>query len=217
MQAFKKESTWRLWCKQPNVATTYSAFAVWCCGGDGIVTWGKSALEADSFAVQRHLKNVQQVQATGGAFAAILANGSVVTWGDPDEGGDSSAVQDQLQSVRQIQATVLHLLQSYSKWISYCLGRSSKWRRQLVCPRQAQERAANSEHKWCICSCLGRWICRHVGSSKLWRWQLCYQRSAQKRVAHSGHMCCASCSFCGPLGRWIRRHLGSYGIWWWQF
>jgi hypothetical protein len=38
---------------------------------------------------------VQQVQATAGAFAAILADGSVVTWGDPHTGGDSSAVRDQ--------------------------------------------------------------------------------------------------------------------------
>ena len=37
----------------------------------------------DSTAVQNQLKNVQQVQATrGGAFAAILADGSVVTWAD---------------------------------------------------------------------------------------------------------------------------------------
>ena len=42
-------------------------------------------------------KNVQQIQATGGAFAAILADGSVVAWGDPDYGGDSSSIQLQLQ------------------------------------------------------------------------------------------------------------------------
>ena len=58
--------------------------------------------------VQDLLKGVQQVQATTGgtgAFAAILADGSVVTWGDPDDGGDSSEVQDQLKGVQQIQAT----------------------------------------------------------------------------------------------------------------
>ena len=32
-------------------------------------------------AVQDQLRNVQQVHGTGGAFAAILADGSVVTWG----------------------------------------------------------------------------------------------------------------------------------------
>ena len=40
-----------------------------------------------------------------GAFAAILANGSVVSWGDPRYGGDSSAVCDQLRKVQQIQST----------------------------------------------------------------------------------------------------------------
>ena len=48
---------------------------------------------------------MQQIQATRGAFAAILADGSVVAWGAPDRGGDSSAVQDQLKNVQQIQAT----------------------------------------------------------------------------------------------------------------
>ena len=41
--------------------------------------------------------NVQQIQATDKAFAAILADGSVVAWGDPDCGGDCSAVEDEFQ------------------------------------------------------------------------------------------------------------------------
>jgi alpha-tubulin suppressor-like RCC1 family protein len=48
---------------------------------------------------------VLQIQATGYAFAAILADGSVVAWGNPDHGGDCSTVQDQLKNVEQIQAT----------------------------------------------------------------------------------------------------------------
>ena len=59
----------------------------------------------DSSAVQGQLKNVQQIQATATAFAAILGDGSVVTWGDALGGGDSSAVQGQLRNVQQIQAT----------------------------------------------------------------------------------------------------------------
>ncbi|OLQ14301.1 hypothetical protein AK812_SmicGene1588 [Symbiodinium microadriaticum] len=51
-----------------------------------------------------HLSRVQ-IQATSGAFAAILGDGSVVTWGDAACGGDSSAVQDQLKNVQQIQAS----------------------------------------------------------------------------------------------------------------
>ena len=50
------------------------------------------------------MKNVQQIQASRNAFAAILDGGSVVTWGDVGKGGDSSAVQDQLKNVQQIQA-----------------------------------------------------------------------------------------------------------------
>ena len=64
--------------QQPKVAATAGAFAIWCCGGDRIVTWGSPEFGFHSSAVQDHLKNVQQIQATGGAFAAILADGSVV-------------------------------------------------------------------------------------------------------------------------------------------
>ena len=48
---------------------------------------------------------MQQVQATGGAFAAVLTDGTVVTWGPAAYGGDSRAVQDQLKNVEQIQAS----------------------------------------------------------------------------------------------------------------
>ena len=51
------------------------------------------------------MRNVQQIQASESAFAAILGDGSVVTWGDAQCGGDSSAVQDQLKNEQQIQAT----------------------------------------------------------------------------------------------------------------
>eukprot|EP00435_Cladocopium_sp_Y103_P028096 s2213_g7.t1 len=97
------------------------AFALWCCGGSRIVTWGLPHCGGDSAAVQGQLKNVQQVQGTDEAFAAILADGSVqgtdeafaailadgsvVSWGQPDCGGDSSAVQGQLKNVQQVQGT----------------------------------------------------------------------------------------------------------------
>ncbi|OLQ00815.1 hypothetical protein AK812_SmicGene16491 [Symbiodinium microadriaticum] len=45
-----------------------------------------------------------RVQASAGAFAAILGDGSVVTWGNADYGSNSSAVQDQLKNVQQIQS-----------------------------------------------------------------------------------------------------------------
>ena len=55
--------------------------------------------------MREQLKNVQHIQATAGAFAAILGDASVVMWGRADWGGDSSTVQDQLKNVQQIQAS----------------------------------------------------------------------------------------------------------------
>ena len=44
-------------------------------------------------------------QLHGGAFAAILADGSVVTWGHPHYGGDGNCVQPRLQKVLQVQSS----------------------------------------------------------------------------------------------------------------
>ena len=46
------------------------------------MTWGDPQYGGDSSQVQEQLRNVQCIQATYGAFAAILASGAVVTWGD---------------------------------------------------------------------------------------------------------------------------------------
>ena len=69
------------------------------------MTWGDPSAGGDSSGVRQQLVQVQQIQATGSAFAAILEDGSVVTWGDSDSGG-SSQVQEQLVQVHSIQATV---------------------------------------------------------------------------------------------------------------
>ena len=68
------------------------------------MTWGDKRLGGDSSAVQDRLQNVQQIQATKHAFAAVLYDKSVVTWGSGSSGGDSSAVQSELKNVRQIQS-----------------------------------------------------------------------------------------------------------------
>eukprot|EP00439_Symbiodinium_sp_Y106_P003376 s6298_g1.t1 len=93
--------------------------------GDGsVVTWGHH-----EFRVKVQLENVVDIQASFGAFAAILADGSavrctvcstsrlltkpllrfadgsVVTWGDARRGGDSTSVKHQLQNVRHVQAS----------------------------------------------------------------------------------------------------------------
>ena len=65
------------------------------------MTWGNIGGWGDvSSAVPDQLKNACLIQVSGGAFAAVLCDGSVVTWGDAFAGGDSSAVNN----VQQIQA-----------------------------------------------------------------------------------------------------------------
>ena len=86
---------------QGSIAATQEAFALWCCGGNRIVAWGAPDSGGDNSAIQDLLRNVQQVKAlktgfhagaiTNGAFAVILAGGSVITWGASTAGGDSSA------------------------------------------------------------------------------------------------------------------------------
>ena len=65
--------------RQTQLAAAEKAFAFWCCGGDGVVTWGKPDCGGDSSAVQDQLEGVQQVQATAAAFAAVLQGGFVVS------------------------------------------------------------------------------------------------------------------------------------------
>ena len=46
------------------------------------LTWGSADDGGDSSAVHHRMVHVEQIQATSfGAFAAILADGTVVTWG----------------------------------------------------------------------------------------------------------------------------------------
>ena len=62
------------------------------------MTWGSVFGGGNSSAVRDQLENVQQIQATRFAFAAILGDGSVVSWGRAGFGGDNSAVRDQLDN-----------------------------------------------------------------------------------------------------------------------
>jgi len=109
--------------QQPKIAATRRAFALWCDGGNIIVTWGDPERGGDSSTVQHQLRNVQHVSGKCDAFAAILADGSVVTWGNPNRGGDSSRVQDQLRNVQQISATGY----AFGRWIRGDLGRTRMW------------------------------------------------------------------------------------------
>ena len=68
------------------------------------MTWGDPRFGGHSSQVQEQLTDVQQVQATSEAFAAIRVNGFVVTWGHAD-GGNSTQVQTCLALVVHIQAS----------------------------------------------------------------------------------------------------------------
>ena len=54
--------------QQVNISASTQAFALWCCGGSKILTWGNPEYGADCSLVQDQLKNVLQIQATSGAF-----------------------------------------------------------------------------------------------------------------------------------------------------
>ena len=43
--------------QQPKIATSGSAFALWCVGGDRIVTWGEAHNGADSSTIRRELRS----------------------------------------------------------------------------------------------------------------------------------------------------------------
>ncbi|CAK9008769.1 unnamed protein product [Durusdinium trenchii] len=84
----------------PTVCANPRAFAVYFRGG-GLVSWGN---DGDASRVQERLINVQDVQATDAAFAALLGDRTVVTWGHRHCGGDTLKLQDRLKDVRSIHA-----------------------------------------------------------------------------------------------------------------
>ena len=149
------------------------------------MTWGNPDYGGDSSEVQNQKSKISSAilavssrlwrfspsnwQATGRAFAAILADGSLVTWGDPDYGGDSSEVQDQLKGVQQIQAT-------YSAFAAILAdgsvvtwgdpdsgGDSSEVQDQLKGVQQIQATYQR------ICCDPGGWVACDLGRSRLWR------------------------------------------------
>ena len=130
----------------------------------------------------QELRNVQQVKAlktgfhagaiTTGAFAVILAGGSVITWGASTAGGDSSAVQCQLGHVCQIQATSQAFAAVLKDGSVVTWGNDGQWVFwwwQLHSARSATKSAADSRQWFCLRRDPGRWICSDMGHWKL-RW-----------------------------------------------
>ena len=127
------------------------------------MTWGTAASGGDSSAVQSQLKNVQQIQASSGAFAAILDDGSVVTWGDADDGGDSRAVQDQLKTVQQIQACCAAFAAVLGDGSVVTWGRADFGGEQQCCAGSAERRAADPSLSCSFCCHSWQWICGDLG------------------------------------------------------
>ena len=72
-----------------------------------VVTWGEDD-GGDSTAVRDRLRNVQQIQSSDHAFAALMADGTVASWGVYEEGLDTATYLElvaELKDVQKIQAT----------------------------------------------------------------------------------------------------------------
>ena len=74
------------------------------------MTWGDPECGGDSSQVQEQLRNVQSIQATDCAFAAILESGAVVTWGDQESGGDSRSSKGMFSTSKRLFVLLLPFL-----------------------------------------------------------------------------------------------------------
>eukprot|EP00435_Cladocopium_sp_Y103_P046487 s565_g13.t1 len=90
-----------------KLAATYGAFAFWSSGtSTNLTAWGDRECGGSLRRVKNSLVDVQEVQSSSSAFAAILANGKVVAWGDVEGGGEmTQGVKRKLQNVRHLQST----------------------------------------------------------------------------------------------------------------
>ena len=173
------------------------------------VTWGAAGLGGDSSAVQGQLKDVQQIQASDGAFAAILGDGSIVTWGSAGFGGDSRAVQNQLKNVQQVQATrggAFAAILAYGSVVTWgdaaCGGDSSAVQSQLKNVRQIQ--AARGYTGGAFAAILNDGSVVTWGAAALrWR-QQCRAGSAEGCATDPSFGLCVCCH----SWRWIRRDMG---------
>ena len=131
---------------QPQLAATYSAFALWCHGDSAVVTWGDADLGGDTSSVQDQLKGVQQIQATGEAFAAILEDGSVVTWGRCSLWWRQFGSWRSAQGCEADSSHAWGLCCNSGRWIRRDLGSCRPWRWQFGSARSAQGCYADSSH-----------------------------------------------------------------------
>lgn len=120
--------------------------------GDGTVfSWGDPLPESAGnepllndaelsgvFDAPANLKGVRKIEASHGAFAALLSTGDVVCWGDPLLGGDCRSVAANLTNIRELQASYCAFAATCQDgrvvtWgNSSCGGDSSKVKDQLI-------------------------------------------------------------------------------------
>ena len=90
--------------QKPKVVGTQDAFALFCVGGDTVVTWGNYKHGGSSSPVDERLRNVVDIQRTDCTFSAILDTGTVVTWGCLFWGGHELVDLRKLSGVPHITA-----------------------------------------------------------------------------------------------------------------
>ena len=108
--------------QQVKIAATRRAFALWCVGGDKIVTWGDPRYGGDSTGVgemctstivtsdsggdttrverKGEIRNLKEVRVSQRAFAALTLTGTLVTWGSGGYGG--GMCEENVQSLHAV-------------------------------------------------------------------------------------------------------------------
>ena len=159
---------------------------------------------------EEQLRNVERVQATSSAFAALLEDGSVVTWGDPGFGGDSSAVRDELKDVQEIQASERAFAAIREDRTVVAWGAQSYGGELQRGPRSFKECQGDSVQRAGIRSYTGRWPRGILGPCWVW-WRLPVSETAA--AGGWGHPCHLVCLW-SQVGGWLHRHLGRPRVWW---
>ena len=164
---------------------------------------GWSRVCGDSSTVESQLRDVQQIEATQHAFAAILADGSVITWGDPESvvtaqqlnlsWGMSSRLKPHSMPLPQF----WQMVQLLPGVIQSLWWQLNSWISAEGCP-------ADWSHTACLCRNFGRWFSYYLGWSRVWWWQLNSWISAEGCPADWSHTAC----LCRNFGRWFSYYLG---------
>ena len=199
---------------QVKIAATGSAFALWCCGGSTLLTWGRSRLWWVTALSSKIGSMVWlQVKGTFGAFAAVLA-----IWVGRHLGRyrfwwrTSSKVQE-LRNVQQVHTSdrafaAILMDGSIVAWGDPASGGDiSTVRDQL---RHVQHVQAT---ELAFAAILGRRDQLLPGGDPDYGgWQFWSPRSAQKCAAGAGHICCVCCAPSRRICRYVGQSIPRWGL-----